>query len=245
MRSRPDVIILCGGAGTRLRTVTGDAPKGMANVAGRPFLELLLQQLKRHGFTRIILAVGYQSDIIRSHFGENFPDLTLVYSTELRPLGTAGAIRNAAHLVTSENVLVMNGDSYTDVDLAKVVDDFAESKADVSVVVVSADDRSDCGFVMLDADRRVVSFNEKTCPSGARFVNAGIYVASIQTLREISAGRELSLEREVIPSWLTDGKYLKGYIHCGACIDIGTPDRYRSAQSLLAAVETNPSSARA
>ena len=113
----PDAIVLCGGAGLRLRSVIGDAPKGMAAVAGRPFLELLLRQLRRHGFERVILAVGYQRDMIYSHFGESAFGLRLAYSVESSPLGTGGAVRNAADLVESESVLIMNGDSYTDADL--------------------------------------------------------------------------------------------------------------------------------
>jgi D-glycero-alpha-D-manno-heptose 1-phosphate guanylyltransferase len=245
MPSLPDVIILCGGAGTRLRTIAGDAPKGMAHVAGRPFLELLLEQLKRQGFTRVILAVGFKSDFIRSHFGENFPDLELIYSTEHQALGTAGAIRNAAHLVKSGSVLIMNGDSYTDVNLADFVHGYDGSKSDGSLVVVSADDRTDCGFVVLDADKMVVAFNEKHVSANAGLVNAGVYVLSSRILSDIPSGREVSLENEMFPAWLGEGKKIRAFVHSGACVDIGTPDRYRSAQSLLAAVEVNPSSVRA
>ena len=245
MPNRPDVIILCGGAGTRLRSVTGETPKGMASVAGRPFLELLLEQLKRQSFTRIILAVGYQSDLIRSHFGETFPDLALMYSTEANPLGTAGAIRNAAHLVTSESMLVMNGDSYTDVNLASLVDAHFSSKADASLVVVSADDRTDCGFVLLNPDNTVAAFNEKHASSGARFVNAGVYVLTANIVDDIPVGRSISLEQEVLPAWVTQGKTIAAFIHDGTCVDIGTPDRFRSAQSLLAGLEVNSSPIRA
>src|SRR5262245_4985053 len=113
MPSTPDAILLCGGAGLRLRSVIGNAPKGMADVAGRPFLELLLRQLRRHGFERAILAVGYQKHVIHSHFGGRAFGLHLAYSAESHPLGTGGALRNAAQLVRSESALIMNGDSYT------------------------------------------------------------------------------------------------------------------------------------
>ena len=113
----PNAIILCGGAGLRLRSVIGEAPKGMAMVAGRPFLEILLLQLARYGFDRAILAVGYQRDVIQSYFGEIRFGLQLVYSPEPKALGTGGALRNAAGLLGTNNILVMNGDSYTDVDL--------------------------------------------------------------------------------------------------------------------------------
>src|SRR6185312_11301036 len=115
MLNAPDVIILCGGAGTRLRSVT-EGPKAMASVAGRPFLELLLRQLRRWGFERVVLAVGYQHEAIRSHFGAKAVGLDLLYSSELIPLGTGGALRNAAELVASDPAIVLNGDSSTDAD---------------------------------------------------------------------------------------------------------------------------------
>ena len=128
MPSTPDAILLCGGAGLRLRSVIGDAPKGMASVAGRPFLELLLRQLRRHGFERAILAVGYRKDVIQSHFGERAFGLHLAYSVESSPLGTGGALRNAADLIESDSVLIMNGDSYTDADLSEFVADLPRSE---------------------------------------------------------------------------------------------------------------------
>src|SRR5580658_6893506 len=95
MTEIPDVVILSGGFGLRLRGTVGDVPKPMAPIAGRPFLELLLRQLKRHGFSRVILSVGYKQEVIRRHFGEKSFGLDLVYSVETTPLGTGGALREA------------------------------------------------------------------------------------------------------------------------------------------------------
>jgi D-glycero-alpha-D-manno-heptose 1-phosphate guanylyltransferase len=107
MPSVPDAIILCGGAGTRLRGVTGEAPKSLATIGDRPFLDLLLHQLRRHGFQRVILAVGYQRELIRSHLGDSAHGMTLEYSIESTPLGTGGALRNAVDLITSDSVLMI------------------------------------------------------------------------------------------------------------------------------------------
>jgi NDP-sugar pyrophosphorylase family protein len=235
--SMPDAILLCGGAGLRLRSVIGNAPKGMADVAGRPFLELLLGQLCRQGFERVILAVGYQKDAIHSHFGEQAFGLHLEYSAESSPLGTGGALRNAADLVRSESVLVMNGDSYTDADLGAFAAGHREARTDASVVVVAADGRGDCGSVLVDANGDLASFQEKQGPFHAPYVNAGIYLMSRQMLYEIPAGIEVSLERELLPLWLEQGKCIKGFVCPGRCIDIGTPERYRSAQDVLASAE--------
>jgi NDP-sugar pyrophosphorylase family protein len=239
MPNMPDALLLCGGAGLRLRSVIGDGPKGMAEVAGRPFLELLLRQLHRNGFKRAILAVGYQQDVIHSYFGECSFGLQLVYSAESSPLGTGGALRNAADLIESENVLIMNGDSYTEVDLSKFLAECREAKADASVVVVPADGRSDCGFVLINEDGKLSSFEEKQAPVHAPYVNAGVYILSRQMLYEIPAEVQISLERSLLPRWLQQGRYIKGFIYSGRCTDIGTPERYRDAQSILAHVEAD------
>jgi mannose-1-phosphate guanylyltransferase len=243
MPSVPDAILLCGGAGLRLRSVIGDAPKGMAAVAGRPFLELLLRQLHRHGFERAILAVGYQKDTIESHFGGRACGLYLTYSAESCPLGTGGALRNAADLVESESVLVMNGDSHTDIDIGKFVTSHNETKADASLVVVPADGRVDCGSVQVDVFGKLVRFNEKQDSADARYINAGIYILSRSMLRDIPSGVCLSLERELFPRWLAERRDIRVFVHPGKCVDIGTPERYHVAQDLLAHVETGVSTA--
>jgi len=239
MPSMPDAVLLCGGAGLRLRSVIGNTPKGMANVSGRPFLELLLRQLRRHGFERAILAIGYGGEAIRSYFGEQAFGLQLEYSVESCPLGTGGALRNAAGVVGSENVLIMNGDSYTDAGLGELVANHHRVKADASVVVVPADGRGDCGSVQLDENGKLASFEEKQGPFHALHINAGIYILSREMLYEIPTDVEISLERELLPEWLRRGKCIKAFIALAKCIDIGTPERYWRAQDILANVEVD------
>ena len=241
MNRLPDAVVLCGGAGLRLRSVAGDVPKSMAGVAGRPFLEVLLRQLRRHGFERVILAVGYQREAIQSHFGERAFALDVAYSTEATPLGTGGAIRNAAGLVGSEAALIMNGDSYTDVDLGRFVAEHRSWNADVSVVVVRADRRDDAGSVRVDGSGRLARFDEKQGSTGAPYANAGIYMMSQSMLNDIALGVPVSLEREIFPRWLAEGKDIRAFIHTGDCVDIGTPERYRVAQDILANVEAEDS----
>ena len=238
MPNLPDAVVLCGGAGLRLRPVIGEAPKAMAAVAGRPFLEVLFRQLARYGFARAILAVGYQKDAIQSHFGPGVFGLQLIYSPEEQALGTGGALRNAADLIETDDVLVMNGDSYTDVDLDALVKHHRRANADASVVVVPSDGRGDCGFVLLDRAGRVVGFNEKDGNPADRFINAGIYLFSQRLVREIAPDQEISLEREVLPVWIREAK-VTGFVHPGTCMDIGTPQRYLDAQVVLANSEDN------
>lgn len=238
MPSVADAIVLCGGAGTRLRSVTGEAPKSLASIGGRPFLDILISQLRRHGFQHVILAVGFQRDLIRSHFDDQPHHVSLEYSIEATPLGTGGALRNAVELVESDSALIMNGDSYTDADLSGFVADYCEAKADLSVLVVPTDGRVDCGLVSVDPNGRVLGFKEKQSGTGRQYVNAGIYLAAKSILYGISSNVRVSLEEELFPRWLAEGKNIRAFHHSGTCIDIGTPERYLSAQETLANVET-------
>jgi NDP-sugar pyrophosphorylase family protein len=213
----------------------------MAPVAGRPFLELLLLQLRRWGMERVILAVGYRGDVIQSHFGDEAFGLQLLYSPEVIPLGTGGALRNAADLVESSVALVLNGDSYTDADLDRFLVRHHESRADLSVLIVPPDGREDCGTVSIDTDGGLLTFQEKQAHIGPRYINAGIYLVSRETLLEIPAGNEISLERELIPLWLERGKSITATVDPSLCHDIGTPERYRNAQAVLAEAESRHS----
>jgi NDP-sugar pyrophosphorylase family protein len=234
----PDAVILCGGAGLRLASVIGpDTPKPMAGIAGRPFLELLLRQLQRHGFRRVILAVGYQKEVISSAFGERAVGLDLIYSAESSPLGTGGALRKAANLVETSAALIINGDSYTPVDLHQFVAGHCEAQHDGSMVLVPAGERSDCGSVQVDPSGKLVGFQEKP-PSGcAHYANGGIYLLSRRILRSIPPDIPISLEREILPLWLDEGHHINAFFCPDTCVDIGTPERYRAAQDILARVE--------
>jgi mannose-1-phosphate guanylyltransferase len=232
-----DAILLCGGAGLRLRSVTGNDPKTMAAVAGRPFMELLLKQLQRNGFERVILAVGYQRDVIQSYFGNQACGLRVAYSVETSPLGTGGALRNAAGMVKSNAVLIMNADSYTDADLEKFMREHRESKADVSMVVAPVDGRDDCGSVLVDRSSRVTGFAEKESSFRGEYLNAGIYAVPREMLYKITSERPVSLEKELFPRWIEEGKYIRAFVSLNKCVDIGTPERYQGAQESLANVE--------
>lgn len=237
MPNAADAIILCGGAGLRLKSVTGRAPKSLAYIGKRPFLAILLGQLRRQGFDKVILAVGYQKDLLWSHFGDQANGMKICYSVESAALGTGGALRNALDLMESNAALIMNGDSYTDADLRSFLVDYQNSSADVSVLVVPADGRTDCGLVSVGSDKTVLRFDEKQSALGNQYVNAGIYMASQRILSEIPAGIPVSLEAALFPRWLREGKHLRAVHHPGQCIDIGTPERYRSAQVTLASAE--------
>jgi NDP-sugar pyrophosphorylase family protein len=236
MPRMPDAIVLCGGAGLRLKSLTGDSPKSLVDISGRPFLEILLRQLQLNGFQRVILALGYKGDVIQAYFGAAAFGLLLEYSVETSPLGTGGALRQAAELVKSDSALILNGDSYTPVDLARFVAIHVKVMADLSVVVVPTDGRNDCGVVMLGAGGRVIGFKEKESAITNSYVNAGLYLATHSLLCEIPPLAKLSLEEQLIPEWLAKRKFIQAFISMAPCTDIGTPERYWRAQETLADV---------
>jgi len=241
MTSRPDAFILCGGAGLRLRSVTGDAPKSMATIAGRPFLEFLLLQLKRCEFSRVILGVGYQSRLIQDYFGQKAFGMDILYSPELFPLGTGGALRQALDLITTDNVLVMNGDSYTDLDLRLFEIEHVKAKADLTVVVF-ADERSDAGSVLLDNEGRITAFAEKRAVQHSHLQSAGIYILDKRLVASIPPEIQISLEERLFPQWIEEGQKIKAFVHPGKCIDIGTPERFQRAQETLRKFELSGNS---
>lgn len=237
MHKMPNAIILCGGAGSRLRSITGNAPKPMALIAGRPFLELLLLQLARSSIRRVILAAGYRKEAIMSHFGDRYGGVNLIYSVESSPLGTGGALRNAADVLDSDVALVMNGDSYIDADFHQLVKEHYENEADVTVLLTRDESRNDCGSVLFDGNGRIYKFQEKISTKKPSYVNAGVYLISRSLLFGIPYGNPVSIERELFPRWLREKKLVWAALSSSACVDIGTPERYLLAQTALAHAE--------
>src|ERR1700756_5410431 len=157
-----EAIVLAGGEGRRLRAVVSDLPKPMANVAGRPFLWWLLNRLAQLQVRRVILSVGYKADAIQNHFGNVFSGVELAYSVETEPLGTGGAIRLALEQAREKQVIVLNGDTYTDVDLRGLNAKFESSGTDLAVAVTHVNDVARYGGVVVDQKtERIGGFREK------------------------------------------------------------------------------------
>lgn len=226
--------VLCGGLGTRLRSVVSDRPKSMALIGDVPFLQLLLDQLKAQGVRKVILGTGYRADQIENFFGAGDEvGLQLHYSHEDAPLGTGGAVRLAERLL-SDPVLVLNGDSYAEWSLAAMAALFREKNADIAMVLQEVPDVSRYGSVSIDAEGRVVEFVEKGSRTGGGLINAGIYLLRKEIVSALAAGAAISLERDVFPEFL--GKKFYGVISRGMFIDIGIPADLERAQDALRSV---------
>lgn len=219
-------ILLAGGLGTRLRSVVSDRPKPMALIEGRPFMEYVTRELTRHGITDIIFAVGYKGSMVEEHFGsgEDF-GFAASYAYEETLLGTAGAIKNAGRFITEERFFVLNADTFYQIDYTRLVRQQDDQNLDMALVLRSVPDVSRYGQAVLDGDGFLTGFNEKTDEAREGTINGGIYLMKRGLLAAIPEGR-VSLENDMIPRWLSQGKRLGGFVNDGYFIDIGIPEAY-------------------
>lgn len=230
-------IILAGGLGTRLRSVVPDLPKPMAPVAGRPFLAHVLDALTEAGFEAAVLAVGYRYEAIREHFGGAYRGLVLRYSVEASPLGTGGAIRLALDQAGADPVFVLNGDTWLDLDYRAMLAAHRAADARLSVAACEVPDVARYGRLEVESDR-IVGFREKG-ESGPGLINAGTYLISAELIRRIPTGRPHSFEQELLMPLVSEIRPL-AYVTRGLFIDIGVPEDYARAQTLLAAPGRSP-----
>ena len=225
-------ILLCGGMGTRLRSVVSDRPKPMADICGKPFLQYLLEMLRDKGITEVIFALGYMGEMIEEYFqdGSAF-GLKIAYSYEEEPLGTGGAIRNALPKIMEEEVLVLNADTYFPMDYQGLYHFHQENDGDFSLATRAVPDISRYGAVRRDAAGRILAWNEKLSEGeNSRAlpgeINGGIYVMKKSLIAEIPEGKQ-SLEQDCIPKWLSEGKRIFGLPFEGYFMDIGIPKDYQ------------------
>ena len=225
-------LLLVGGLGTRLRGMIPLVPKPLAPVGERPFLDLLIRQLVGQGIKHLIMCTGYLAEQIECEFGDGRDvGASIEYSKEPQPLGTAGAIKFAQTLLQGvPEFLVMNGDSFLELDFHQFVQFHRAHGGIATMAVVPVDNAGRYGTVHADSNSRVTSFLEKTGNSSPGLINAGIYIFKRSILEHIPGGT-VSLEKEVFPRILDHGVYVSR--QRGQFIDIGTPTDYIDAQNLF------------
>lgn len=224
-----EAVVLAGGVGSRLRQVIADLPKPMAPVAGRPFLEILLELLARKGFTNIILSLGFMSEKIRTHFGLRFSGMDITYVVEQTPLGTGGAIRLALDACVEEHVFIFNGDTYLDLDIELILKQW-KARQNPIVVCRKVADASRYGRIVLDGNR-ITNFAEKGI-SGPSLINAGCYLLGKNSLAGFDLNEQFSIETDFFQKEVALSE-VEAFEAKGMFIDIGIPDDYFRAQSML------------
>lgn len=226
-----EAIVLACGLGTRLASKLDGIPKAMAPVAGRPFLEILLNQLKDAGCTRALLSVGYLHSVIRDRFGTSFSDLNLEYVIEEVPLGTGGGIRKAVHEAKEEDVLVLNGDTFLEADYAAMLRFHSSRQAGMTIAVTDQADIARYGGVLMEGNR-IVGFKEKG-GRGPGWINAGAYVLRKEMQWPQSLPERFSFETEFLVPEI-ERLAPAAYKVEGLFLDIGVPEDLERAQTELA-----------
>lgn len=225
-----DAIVLAGGLGTRLREVVKDLPKPMASIRGKPFLGYLLDSLARQGVRRVALSVGYRHEAIVSHFGSRYNNLELAYAIEPAPLGTGGGIRLALPLTRGDDVLVFNGDSHFEIGLpAFAAAHFRHPTLTIALKAMRDFDRY--GVVRIGPGGRVTGFEERARRAHG-LINAGVYALNRAWFLAFALPEAFSFEADFLQQRFRTAE-LYGVPMDGPFIDIGIPEDYERAQSII------------
>jgi len=229
--SEINVVILAGGRGTRLKSILPEQQKVVAKVKEHPFLEYILKQLNKAGFKNVVICTSYLSDQVKKTLGNYYLDLSLFYSNEQPALGTAGAIAKILPRLSSDDILIMNGDSFCLCDLQSAYEFYLKKGTNGTIIIKEEDNTDRYGKVGLNENGELVSFKEKEENRGKGLINAGIYIIKKSLLAEIPKEMFVSLEKEMFPSWIGKGFY--GFKTTGKFIDIGTEESYKEAEEFF------------
>jgi D-glycero-alpha-D-manno-heptose 1-phosphate guanylyltransferase len=226
-----DAAILCGGLGKRLRKTIGRKQKTFVEFNGRPFLDIVLNSLKRQGIKRVILLTGYQAKELETYYRKNTQGLKISFSREKTPLGTGGAVKHAKKLIQSKTCLVLNGDCFSDINLKKMVSFHRAQKAMATIAVSKVNDNKGFGGIVLGKDCDVSAFIEKGKDKKIKNVNAGIYCLSKDAFKMMPTQKKFSLEYDFFPCMI--GHRFYGFKTQDKFYDIGTPERLNQARNKL------------
>ncbi len=226
-------IILAGGMGTRLRSVVPDLPKPMAPIDGRPFIEHQMDYWIGQGVDRFVVSVGYKKEVIMDHFGTSYRSTPLTYTIEDEPLGTGGGLLLAAQGLR-EPFLVLNGDTFFEVDLAKLRKFHADHSADWTLSLFRTSEVGRYMGIEVSSDGEIDSLKSGTGEKG-RLANGGVYLVNPSILgnKAFVPGSKLSLEEDLLPAIAAQGAKLFGLEFPGTFIDIGVPEDYFRAAEVL------------
>ena len=218
-------ILLVGGFGTRLKPLTDESPKPMLPVAGLPVTEHQILAAKKAGIHTLVLATSYLSEIFIPYFGDGSKwGMKILYAVEKEPLGTGGAIRNAAELLgRDEPIVIFNGDVLSRHSIADQIAFHISKKAYVTLHLIEVEDARAFGCVPTDKDGRVTAFLEKMDNPVTHSINAGCYVFSPDVVDQIPLGKVVSVERETFPALVESGRPVFGYLEAAYWLDVGTP----------------------
>ena len=227
----PDVVILAGGLGKRLHSVTGGAQKVLAKIGDQPFLEILIDYIASQGGRRFILCVGHGSEEVVAYFKNKYQDREIIFSRESTPLGTGGAIKQGSWHVKTDHFLAMNGDCFCVINYNDLIAAHKRRKANATIAITSLPDVRDYGSITVNEKNQIIAFKEKSTLVRAGLINTGTYCLSRDVFNLAQTQQKFSIENEFFPHLV--GKRFYGFEVENKFIDIGTPERYQWAQEHL------------
>ncbi len=224
-----EAIILAGGLGTRLRSAVPDLPKCLAPVAGKPFLHYLIRYFEKQGIKRFIFSLGYKHEMIEAFLEKelNGTELRYVCSVENEPLGTGGAIRQSATYTLSENILVINGDTFFEADVNRLAAFHETNHADCVLSLKPMTNMERYGVVDIDSRNRIVSFKEKQFYTAGP-INAGVYALNASSFLKENLPLKFSFEKNYLETLCSQRQFF-GCIQDNYFIDIGIPEDFNRA----------------
>lgn len=225
-----EAIILAGGFGTRLQTVVNDVPKPMAPINSIPFLNYVFDYLKHYQIQHVVLSTGYLADKILDYYKDEFNGIKISYAKEETPLGTGGGIRLAMTKCTTQDILVLNGDSFFDVDINIHYSNHVSKQADCTLALRKVDNAARYGTIQLGASKVIHAFKEKDSVECEGLINGGVYILNRETyLSKTEADSVFSIEKDFYEKRIKE-LHIFGFEYNGYFIDIGIPEDYKKAQ---------------
>jgi mannose-1-phosphate guanylyltransferase len=223
-------VVLVGGEGTRLRPLTETVPKPLLPLMDRASLDHVLDHLARHGVHEVVLSSSYLESTFHAFIEARHGDPAISWITESEPLGTGGAIVNSLErLDDDEPFFALNGDILTDLDLTGMLAFHRERGSAATIALTHVEDARPFGLVPTEPDGRVVEFREKPTELVPGDINAGTYVLEPSALRAWPVGENVSIERQIFPSLIDEGRPLYGFVSDAYWLDLGTPEKYLQA----------------
>ncbi len=225
-----DCIILAGGMGTRLKDAVPVKPKCLADINGKPFLHYLLTQLKQYHFCKIIFSVGYRKEQVKEWVIANRKEygFAIDFAEETEPLGTGGAIANALPYTDSDDVLIINGDTYFDANIDSLFAHQELQQADLTIALKPMQNPERYGTVVLNTDGQITAFQEKKILEQG-LINGGMYVLYKNSFKILPLGNKFSFEKDYLEKYLNEHNMF-GLVSDTYFLDIGIPTDYEKAK---------------
>lgn len=224
-----ECIILAGGLGTRLRSVVSDFPKVLAPVNNKPFLHYILEKANQQNITHVVLSTGYMHEKIEKFVAEKHSKKDISFAIEDEPLGTGGAIVNALMKCKTDEILILNGDSFFNIDYHLFYHHHNHHKSEFSIALKPMKDFNRYGTVETDANRKITAFHEKRQMTEG-LINAGIYIVNKPCFLELNWPLKFSMEKDYMEKY-NQSTHMYGFSYDDYFIDIGIPEDFEKAQS--------------